>query len=91
MRVGPNWLTCSPFFIQFSEREGGISEEDQLRVIISETQSERGAALTEPENEISQNYTGSRAEAEKFDSHPNVTRCNLSLCMTSSFMWSDSI
>lgn len=52
-------------------------------MLISEIQSEPGAALTEPENEISQNYTGSRAEAEKLYSHPNVTRCNLSLCMTS--------
>lgn len=68
-----------------------MSEEDQLRVLISEIRSEYGAALTEPENEISQNHTGSRAGAEKFYSHPNVTKCNLSLCMTSSFMWADSI
>jgi hypothetical protein len=54
-------------------------------------QSESGAALTEPENKISQYHTGSRAGVEKFQRHSNVTECNFALCMTSNFTESDSI
>lgn len=81
----------APPSLKFSGREGGTSKGDQFRVPSQEIQSESGAALTEPENEISQNHVGSRDGAEKFHSHPNVTKCNLSLCRTFSFMESDSL
>lgn len=88
IKLSPDWLTCSPFEILWEGRGRQWREPAQSAYFRNTIRI--GAALTEPENEISQNHTGSRAGAENFHSHPNVTKCNLSLCMASSFMWFDS-
>lgn len=79
-----NWLTCSLLTETLMGGKAGLVKRTSSG-LIREMQSEPGAALTEPENKISQHHVGSRAGAEKFHSHSNVTKCNLSLCMTSSF------
>lgn len=63
-------------------------KEDDQRELIWEMQSEPGAALTEPENKISQHHVGSRAEAENFIP---ARMCSNAICLSVGLSTSHSL